>query len=303
MIYNYKFVFVILHYNTIEDTESCVSSIFKNITESNFAIVVVDNKSPNNSGIVLKKKYKKCEKVHVILSDENLGFAKGNNLGFDFAKKNLNADFIIFMNNDTKLLNNDFCNIVVAEYESSKCALIGPKVITPHPPYDSNPGQHGVPSLIQYLRQQIILYLYWLLSYFYLDSVVQSKIGKTESNRQKKDVGYIEKRTENVQLHGCLWIFTPVYVKMFDGIDCRTFLYNEEPILYIRCLRNQLKTVYNPLIEIFHKEDSSTNSISFKGAVYRRRFLYKNLTRSGWILITEILKYHLCLNKNHKKWI
>ena len=51
------FSFVILHYNTFDDTVDCIDSIFKNIDYPNYHIVVVENGSKNNSGMKLFQKY------------------------------------------------------------------------------------------------------------------------------------------------------------------------------------------------------------------------------------------------------
>ena len=91
------FAFVILHYNTIEDTILCVDSIKENVN-SNYNIVIVDNCSPNGSGKLVKEKYCNDVDIHVILSERNEGFARGNNIGFIFAKERLHSKFIILMN-------------------------------------------------------------------------------------------------------------------------------------------------------------------------------------------------------------
>lgn len=82
-----KFSFVILHYNTIEDTRACVSSIENKCKNSEYHIYVVDNTSPNKSGGELAKTFSQKDKITVILSEENLGFAKGNNLGIHQSMK------------------------------------------------------------------------------------------------------------------------------------------------------------------------------------------------------------------------
>ena len=91
-----NFTFVILHYYTIEDTVNCVQSIKEIETYgNNVKIVIVDNASPNRTGKLIQEKYIDDPQIHVILSSENLGFANGNNLGFEYAKKQLKSDFII----------------------------------------------------------------------------------------------------------------------------------------------------------------------------------------------------------------
>ena len=79
---NQSLAFVILHYNTMKETTDCICSIEKNIDGDKYNIVVVDNASPNGSGIQLEERYKENKRVHVILNSENQGFAKGNNLGY-----------------------------------------------------------------------------------------------------------------------------------------------------------------------------------------------------------------------------
>ena len=113
-----KIVFLILHYITLEDTKKCVSSILERYPNNeNIEIVIVDNNSNNNSGKELVKLYNDNNRIHIILLDKNLGFARGNNEGFKYAKEKLKADFIIMINNDTYLIQNDFCKIIEEEYK------------------------------------------------------------------------------------------------------------------------------------------------------------------------------------------
>lgn len=51
------------------------------------SIVIVDNASANGTGRELQQLYQGAENIYVILNPENLGFARGNNVGFEFAKK------------------------------------------------------------------------------------------------------------------------------------------------------------------------------------------------------------------------
>ena len=89
-----KFGFVILHYLAFEATVECVESICHCLGQNNlFEIVIVDNGSPNKTGKLLETKYKEHSNIHVLLLDNNIGFAKGNNRGFQFAKKQLKCSF------------------------------------------------------------------------------------------------------------------------------------------------------------------------------------------------------------------
>ena len=279
-----KFSFVILHYITLEDTIKCVESIVKNCKKYDYNIVIVDNGSPNNSGEELISKYSNSKRIKVISSNENLGFAKGNNLGFVYAKNNFNPDFIILCNNDTYLKDEDFCEKIAKEYSKSQFALMGPKIILK----DGTLNNVTEANLdIKTLRKQ---YSKYRMNYFiakipplygikqFLKKLL--KRGKILSNSKYDPT----KRYEDVIIHGAFLIFSKKYIEMFDGLDDRTFLYREEELLYIRIKNNNLKTVYNPAVRIVHSEDSSTNALNKK----KDLFVFKNALESTKILINDI---------------
>ena len=66
--YRWKVCYVILHYNTIDKTIQCISSVLKQKIQSiktDVKIIIVDNGSLNNSGKILQKK-KKLEKKYYL---------------------------------------------------------------------------------------------------------------------------------------------------------------------------------------------------------------------------------------------
>ena len=87
---------ILLNYNNANDTLECVDSIIDNCG-LNYKIIVVDNKSTDNSREVLKLN---SDKYHLILSDTNEGFAIGNNIGIQYALEQ-NIEYIMLLNNDT----------------------------------------------------------------------------------------------------------------------------------------------------------------------------------------------------------
>lgn len=265
-----KFVYVILHYNTIEDTIDCISSIEQHTEEEDYEIVVVDNCSPNGTGKDLQRLYKGYEKLHVILNKKNLGFAKGNNVGYQYAKSRLKADFIVLLNNDTKLLDGNLQQLVVEEYVNSSCGVIGPKIITPNPPFDSNPGTTIIPPIRKVLWALVYYSAYLILSYINLDLAAIKRFDKSQQRRiaNAEKNSKEDKRVENVQLHGSFLIFTPTYVQRYEGLNPRTYMYGEEELLFLRCMKTDIKTIYLPSVEIFHKEDSATNTLTFAKPVW-----------------------------------
>lgn len=260
-----KFVFIILHYCTIEDTKKCIESIMEKCKTNNFEIVVVDNASPNNTGEELNRIYKDNSQIHIILNRTNLGFSKGNNIGFKYAKENLSPDFVIMCNNDTYLLQEDFCELVIKEYKNSNFAIMGPQIHLLDNQICQIPSKE-LPTK-KFLEKEIFsLRITLFFDYIFLGNVFR-KIKVQLKRVLKKEPIMTNKldtneKHQNVILHGCFWIFSELYLKNFEGLEEKTFLYREEEFLYIQLKEKGLINIYNPQIKIFHSEYSSTNSIT-----------------------------------------
>jgi GT2 family glycosyltransferase len=128
-----KIVFVILHYLTVADTMACVDSILTQVTAgpaSACEIVIVDNASPDGSGDQLARCYAGQKPVHLLRAPENLGFARGHNLGYQFAKNNLRADYIILLNNDTRISQPDFISKLEQIARATPFDVLGPDICT-----------------------------------------------------------------------------------------------------------------------------------------------------------------------------
>lgn len=285
-IKNMNFCFVILHYKTDEDTIQCVESIDRLNTVSN--VVIVDNFSNNGSIEKLKILYKNKNNIHIICNKQNLGFAEGNNIGYEYAKKVLNADFIAVINNDTIIDTINLINIVSDYfYEEKKYSIIGPDIVSLVDQGHQNPLDTKLLSLkksyIEYARYSILLFL--------------SKLGLYDILKREKKVLPVERKEkkigekENCMLHGAFMIFTPLFIEKED-ICFRngTFLYMEEAILYLYVVKNNMKTVFLPDIKVFHKEDSSTNSL-FKVTKEKREFVFDNMKKSIKVYIKYLKKY------------
>ena len=65
----------------------------------------------------------------MLINDENLGFAKGNNVAYQYSKLKYNPDFIVIMNNDVEIETNNFEEKVSEIYEREKFHLLGPDII------------------------------------------------------------------------------------------------------------------------------------------------------------------------------
>jgi len=90
---------IIVSYNTKDLLKQCIESIFAKTQGIKFEIIVIDNASSDGSQYMVKEVF---PEVILVESQENLGFGRANNLGFDYAK----GRNIFLLNSDTILLNN-----------------------------------------------------------------------------------------------------------------------------------------------------------------------------------------------------
>lgn len=279
--------FVVLHYNAINETIACVESIIKNIDTDNFKVVLVDNGSPNKTGIRLKQYFKLNKYVDIILNKKNLGFAKGNNIGINYARNILKANYICCLNNDTLLEQSDFFNTIQETYLATGAALIGPQVIKANGKVQKFASKIVSKDMYKKLllaltKESYIEYLKYKIKNFsffiFLNSIRKKIIGVEEDP-------YVSH--ENVLLHGCCLIFTPVFFDYLKGFDDRTFLYREEELLYLAIRRNKLNTLYTPSLKIYHLEDCSTKTIS-KNKNEIEKFKQKYLIESTKILLETL---------------
>lgn len=90
---------IIVSYNTCSLTLNCLKSVFEQTKAVDFEVIVSDNGSKDGSVEKIKQEY---PQVVLIENNANLGFGAANNRGLKVAK----GKYILYLNNDTILLNN-----------------------------------------------------------------------------------------------------------------------------------------------------------------------------------------------------
>lgn len=281
----YDFVYVILHFLTVEDTINAVDSLRKIKHVGKYKIVIVDNGSANGSKDKLYDQYASSYDIELVVSESNLGFANGNNLGVKYAREHFKFNYIITMNNDIICSQSSMESKIVDEYLNSSFDLLGPMILTADGRYDNSPIKklpiNRTDIINTYNREKKLL----LIENLYLSRIYRALIRLRRAKKQcSKEVIH---RVENVVLHGCFIIFSMNYFNKFeDAFDSRTFLYHEEELLGLRIQKKNLVSVYNPDIHIFHKEDSASNA-SINGNHNRRLYKLKHCIKSSEIIISD----------------
>lgn len=89
---------IVISYNTAEMTVDCLKSVFKETSKTDFELIVLDNASKDNSVKRMQEEF--GDKIKLIESKDNLGFAQGNNV----AAKHANGEYLLLLNPDTVVL-------------------------------------------------------------------------------------------------------------------------------------------------------------------------------------------------------
>ena len=287
--------FVILHFNELNTTLSCINSI-SNVCKD-YRVAIVDNCSPDGSGKVLSRIFEDNPKINVILNDTNLGFAKGNNIGYLYLKKLYNCDYICISNNDILVNQINFERNLESIYLETAFDICGPQIVCKNG--EISPIRINKPSLERAKKDLNELSILYFFSFVQLDipaiyiiNFLKYLLKKNVENVKKND-GHLEKYgyLNEVVLHGCFLIFSKKFINKFDGLCPDTFLYHEEELLYLKAKKENAIIIYTRHLNVIHLEDISTNSI-FKSKLTKRRFKYYNEIKSLKILIKELsVKY------------
>ena len=89
---------ILVNYNGLNVLRDCLDSIFRHSSGFTFEVIVVDNDSKDGSVEYLSQR----KDIVFIKAGENLGFGRGNNLGFQHS----HGEYLFLLNTDTILRNN-----------------------------------------------------------------------------------------------------------------------------------------------------------------------------------------------------
>lgn len=256
-----KFGFVILNFLTSNEAIEAVTSVnkLKCNKEDNILIFVVDNGSPIEVYERLSNTFKGITNVTLIKNMQNDGFARGNNIGINAARK-AGCDFVTCLNNDVVLSQeSDFLAEFKKVFQQKCIAIIGPKILDSKN-QNQNPFLTTAPTKnqIKYRKKIYTTFLgkikYWLHRYYIPLLLPQKKEKQIDTNSSKHlDSG------PYYALHGSIVTFTPAFFNVYKGFDPATFLYGEELILAEMLRSVNLSCFYTSDIVAFHSEDVSTD--------------------------------------------
>jgi GT2 family glycosyltransferase len=242
---------ITVNYNGLKDTRNFLASLKQNIDNADYEMIVVDNGSVQNEAIILQDEF---EWAKVIRSEENLGFAGGNNIGID----NANGNFLLFINNDI-IISSEFLTSLINRLSSDeKIGIVSPKIV-----YSDNRLCYGG---CQPLGKYLI------------------KINYITDNRNPQT----NLATETSLAHGAAMITKREVIEKVGKWPENYFLYSEEVDYCLTIKRDGYTIWYEPESIVCHIGSQSTGKDSPLKYYYntRNRFLLYKRNLKG---ITKII--------------
>jgi GT2 family glycosyltransferase len=134
-----KVSILVINYNGKKWLPQCLRSI-STISYPNFDTYLIDNSSTDGSIEYVQENF---PLIRIIKFDTNFGFAKG----YNHAINQIKTDYILLLNNDTKILKSDFLDIMVnqAQKDFDIAAIVCKMVFMSDPSIINSVGGIGIP--------------------------------------------------------------------------------------------------------------------------------------------------------------
>jgi GT2 family glycosyltransferase len=248
---------ITVNYNQPEVTCELLESL-KHITYPSIEIIVVDNASPTKNPDLILEKY---PYITLIKSDQNLGFAGGNNLGIRIAK----GKHILLINNDTEVEPGFLEPLINKLEDHPEIGVVSPKI-----------RYFFHPDTIQYAGFTPINPI----------TIRNSGIGFNETDRGQYDTD-----AQTNYAFGAAMVI-PMKVMQEVGLMADIFFLYYEEMDWMQRIKDagyKIFYVHNSLV--FHKDSITTGTMSPLKIFYlnRNRVLYMRRNVHGWKAIASVL--------------
>ena len=249
-----KLSIITINYNGLKDTCELIDSIpFNNDLE----VIVVDNASKKDEASYIFEKY---PQVKVIRSQQNLGFAGGNNLGIKASK----GKYILLINNDTYFKEYNIDALIKRLEASDRIGMVCPKLRFS---WGNNPIQYA--------------------GYTALSSITvrNQSIGFGEEDHGQYDTAH-----PTPYAHGAAMLIKRKALEKVGLMPECYFLYYEELDWSMMFTRAGFEIWYDPACTVYHKESQATG----KNSPLRTFYIVRNrllLVKRNWKGITKYLSY------------
>ncbi len=227
---------VILNYNTIELTRTCLATVFASkLGKYTMEVLVCDNGSADGSVEMIKREFPKAQ---LIENKKNLGFAAGNNPGI----KQSRGRYVLLLNTDTEVPKETFATMLAFMDDHLDVGASTCKVLLPNGSID--PACHrGFPT-----PWASITYMLKLEKLF-----PKSKLFG-QYHQGYKDLSTIH---EVDCIVGAFFLIRKSVIARIGPMDEDYFMYGEDIDWAYKIRKEGWPIVYNPTCTILHKKKQS----------------------------------------------
>ena len=244
-----KVSIITVNYNQPKVTLELLDSIQKQ-EFSNLEVIVVDNGSRDDPSQVISEEY---PQAITIRSEQNLGFAGGNNLGISRAT----GDYFFFVNNDTEIPSGTISSLVGVLDKEPEAGIVCPVIY-----------YHSEPDTVQFAGYTPLNIL----------------TGRNSAIGYKTQMPLFSGIDETSYAHGAAMMVKKEAIMQSGMIPENYFLYYEELDWATRIKEAGYKILINRGCAIYHKESLSVGKESSLKTYFqtRNRILFMRRNVKGW---------------------
>ena len=230
-----KIAVVVLNYNGLQETRSCLNSL-RRIKKNNIEveIIVVDNNSTDGSQITLPKE----RGIKFMQNEKNLGFSGGNNRGIKYALEK-NVDYVLILNNDTVVDENFLVNLV----NNKNADISSPKIY-----FEKGFEFHKD----RYTEKQLGEVIWYAGGNIDWQNIIGKHIGVDEVDNGQ----FSKSREVDFATGACMLVKREVFEKI-GYFDEKYFLYLEDMDFCVRAKKAGFKILFEPKAVVWHKNAAS----------------------------------------------
>jgi len=264
---------IIVNYNVKYFLEHCLLSVVRACEGLQAEVIVVDNQSRDGSVEMVREKF---PSVQLIASEENLGFARGNNLAVARAK----GKYLLYLNPDT----------IVPE----DCFRICLQYMDAHPEAGAL-GCRLVDGKGQFLPESKRGFPSARVAFFKISGL--SSLFKRSRFFNRYHLGYLsEHEVHEVDvLVGCFMFCRKSVIDEVGSFDEEYFMYGEDIDLSYKISKAGFKNIYFPETTVIHYKGESTNkgSLNYVKMFYQAMIIFarKHFTSSQKSLYVALIQF------------
>jgi GT2 family glycosyltransferase len=245
---------IVVNWNGLKTIQKCLDSLLGQSYPA-IEVILVDNGSTDGSKERILSLYQ--ERVRLIASDQNEGFAKGNNRGIEVSK----GDYIALLNNDAWASPDWVGSLVKTAEKDRRTGMCASKILLAREDHFlDNTGHLIYPDGLSWGR-----------------------------GRMERDAGQYETEEEILLPSGCAALYKKEMLDETGLFDERFFAYCEDTDLGLRGRWLGWKCVYSPGAVVYHAFSASTSGGSGIKAFYIER-------NRGWVAIKNLPLFYLLLS-------